>query len=417
MGYATITLPFLFLAIFFESFILVTLLSKPARSARARVAHESGALETTPSVAVIVPCWNEESTVATTCESLLALDYPADKLEIILVDDGSTDGTPGVMAPFAIYPQVRIIRKENGGKHTALNAGIAATNAEFIGCLDADSFVEPDALREIIPCFKEQKVAAATAAMSIHQPKSMVQHMQNAEYTFGITLRHTLASVNGLYVTPGPFSFYRHSVITELGGFRHGHQTEDMEMALRLQQAGYKIENAPRARVYTKSPNTFYKLIKQRTRWTSGFLRNVLGEYRGLIGKRRHGVLGLLILPTALIAVGSSILLFSFTLFQIVRATITAFQIRAGIPLSYAYLPHGSFDWFYVPTSFFVLLGLTALLTSLSLILIGKRISKTGGSIGLGLISYAFLYGLVAPLWLIRAAADITLGKHRGWRW
>ncbi len=108
--------------------------------------------------------------------------------------------------------------------------------------------------------------------------------MQNAEYIFGITLRHALASVNGLYVTPGPFSFYRRSVIEKLGGFRHGHQTEDMEMALRIQQAGYKIENAPRARVYTKAPNTLLGLVKQRTRWTTGFLRNVAGEYRGLIG-------------------------------------------------------------------------------------------------------------------------------------
>ncbi|HUX80932.1 MAG TPA: glycosyltransferase [Candidatus Paceibacterota bacterium] len=412
MGYEMVTLPFLFLAIFFESFILVTLLSKPARSARARTPGR-----TTPTVAVIVPCWNEESTIAATCASLLALDYPADKLEIILVDDGSTDGTPQAMEPFGVHPQVRILRKENGGKHTALNEGIAMTSAEFIGCLDADSFVEPDALREIVPCFDKSNVAAVTAAMSIHQPKSIIQHMQNAEYTFGITLRHTLASINGLYVTPGPFSFYRHSTITELGGFRHGHQTEDMEMALRLQQAGYEIENAPRARVYTKSPYTAGKLIKQRTRWTTGFIRNVLGEYRSLIGNRKHGVLGMLILPTSVLAIGSSILVFSIVIFQITSAAVNALQVRAGIPFVYAYLPHSSFDWFYIPTSFFVLLGGMTLLVSASLIMIGKRISKTPGNIGLGLLSYAFLYGLIAPLWLIRATADVTIGKHRHWRW
>ena len=63
--------------------------------------------------------------------------------------------------------------------------------------------------------------------------------------------------------------------IEKLGGFRYGHQTEDMEMALRIQQAGYRIENSPHARVYTKTPNTLSGLIKQRTRWTTGFLRNV----------------------------------------------------------------------------------------------------------------------------------------------
>ncbi|MFI5260417.1 MAG: glycosyltransferase [Candidatus Paceibacteria bacterium] len=411
MSSEMLTFPFLFLAIFFESFVLVTFLSKPARSARARQPNGE-----TPTVAVIVPCWNESSTVGATCESLLALDYPADKLEIILVDDGSTDATPQAMAAYADHPQVRVIRKENGGKHTALNIGIASTDAEFIGCLDADSFVDAAALKEIIPCFENPQVAAVTAAMSIHQPKNILQHMQNAEYTFGITLRHTLASINGLYVTPGPFSFYRHSTIKEVGDFRHAHQTEDMEMALRLQQQGYEIENAPRARVYTKSPDTVLGLIKQRTRWTSGFLRNVLGEYRSLIGARRHGVLGMLVLPVAIVAVGSSIMLFSFMLFTLARSIVNALQVRAGIPLTYAYLPHNSFDWFYAPVSFYILLTIATLLTSLSLVIVGKRISRTPGSIGVGLISYTFLYGLIAPLWLMRATADVTFGKNRHWR-
>ena len=411
MSPEVIAYPFLFIAIFFEAFVLVTLLSKPARAARA-----PGPATTTPTVAVIVPCYNEESTIAGTCESLLALHYPKDKLEIILMDDGSTDGTPAAMARFADNPQVQIIRKENGGKHTALNAGIAATNAEFIGCLDADSFVDSSALAELVPCFADPQVAAVTAAMSVHQPKNMLEQMQYAEYIFGITYRHAISSVNGLYVTPGPFSFYRSSIIEELGGFRHGHQTEDMEMALRIQQAGYGIENAPKARVFTKAPNTLRKLLKQRTRWTTGFLRNVLGEYRGLIGNKRFGALGMLMLPTSLLAIGSSILLFFLMIFELTRSVVIAIEIRAGIPLSYSLLPHGFFDWFYFPVSMYLLLGLIALLASLTLITIGKRISKTPGNLALGLISYALLYGLIVPLWLMRATADAGLGTRRSWR-
>jgi len=403
--------PFLFIAIFFESFVLVTFLSKPARTARA---GQSGTA--TPSVAVIVPCYNEGETVAKTCESLLALEYPKDKLEIILVDDGSTDNTPRAMAQFATNPQVKIIRKENGGKHTALNAGIAATTAEIVGCLDADSFVESNALRELVPCFEDEHIAAVTAAMSVHQPKGLIQHMQNAEYIFGITMRHTLASVNGLYVTPGPFSFYRHSVINELGGFRYGHQTEDMEMALRIQQAGYGIGNAPHARVYTKTPNTLSGLIKQRTRWTTGFIRNITGEYRNLVGNHRHDALGMLVLPCALIAIFSGILLFSVTLFMFFKNLIAGLEIRAGIPLSYVLVPHSSFSWFYFPVSTFLILGIATLLASFSMVIIGKRISKTPGNLTFGFLSYALLYGLIVPLWLIRATSDVVFGKHRGWR-
>lgn len=403
--------PFLFIAIFFESFVLVTLLSKPARAARARLPST-----TTPSVAVIVPCYNEAATLALTCDSLLALDYPKEKLEIILVNDGSTDATPQVMARFLAHPQVRIIHKENGGKHTALNAGIAVTTAELIGCLDADSFVEPDALREIVTCFDNPQIVATTAAMSIHKPGNMLQHMQNAEYSFGITLRHTFASVNGLYVTPGPFSFYRRDVVEKLGGFRYGHQTEDMEMALRIQHAGYGIGNALRARVYTKAPATIAKLVKQRTRWITGFLRNILGEYRSLIGSRRHGVLGMLVLPTALLAIVSGIALFLLMLFLFARNMITILSIRAGIPLSYALVPHGTFDWFYLPVSFYMLLAAIVLLTSITLITIGKRISKTPGNIALGLVSYTLLYGLIVPIWLIRATSDVALGTQRVWK-
>ena len=403
--------PFLFLALFFESFVLVTLLSEPARKARARRPGDEE-----PSVAVIVPCWNEESTIAATAESLLALDYPAHKLEIILVNDGSTDNTRAAMDRFDAHPQVRVIHKENGGKHTALNAGIAETSAELVGCLDADSFVEPDALREIIPFFARNEVGAVTAAMSIHQPENLIQHMQNAEYTFGIAMRHALASVNALYVTPGPFSFYRRSALEAVGPFRHGHQTEDMEMALRLQRAGYEIENAPRARVYTKSPDTIPKLIKQRTRWTTGFLRNTLGEYRSLVWNRRHGVLGVLVLPVALIAVASSILLFTIAIVRTVISLINAFQIRSGIPLSYALFPHSTFDWFYFPAGSFAFLAAITVVASISLIIIGKRISQTPGGLKLGTISYVLLYGFIAPLWLLRATADATIGRHRGWR-
>lgn len=416
MSLEMLAYPFLFIAIFFESFVLVTLLSRPASLARSRAGGRADA-SALPTVAVIVPCWNEASTIIATCDSLLALDYPKENLEIILVDDGSTDTTREAVLRFKEHPQIRIIHKENGGKHTALNAGIAITNAELVGCLDADSFVEPDALREIVSCFYNPQVVAATSAMSIHKPKNILQHMQNAEYIFGITLRHAFASINGLYVTPGPFSFYRREIVNTLGGFRYGHQTEDMEMALRIQRAGYEIENAPRARVYTKAPSTIAKLINQRTRWISGFLRNIFGEYRDLIGNRNHGVLGMLVLPSAILSVASGILLFGLMLFLFARNTVTAIEVREGIPLSYAFLPHGTLDWFYLPIGFYTILAIIVLLTSIILIAIGRNISKTTGGIFIGLISYIFLYGLITPFWLFRAASDVARGKRRSWRY
>lgn len=392
--------------------MLLTFLSTPARERRERPASTKS-----PKVAIIVPCWNEESTIEGTVRSLLALDYPQDKLRIVLVNDGSTDNTKAVMDAYQGNPQVTVIHKENGGKHTAINAGIdLATDAEFIGCLDADSFVAPDALREIISCFDDPKVGAATPAMSVFQPRSLLEQMQNAEYIIGIAARHALSAVNGIYVTPGPFSFYRRSVLEKIGGFRHAHQAEDMEMALRMQREGYEIENAPRARVYTKVPRTVPKLIKQRTRWTTGFLRNVMTDYRDLVGNPKFGILGILVLPLGFVAIIGGAFLFFVALIGLGFQVFNTYSVASGVPLSYALMPRFSIEWFYVPITFVLLTSVVIGVLSILLVFIGRSVSDTPGKVALGIIGYTFIYAFIAPFWLMRSMYDVATGKRRAWR-
>ena len=411
MSSAALAYPFLFLTIFFESFLLVTFLSTPARTKRRRAPSIK-----TPNVAIIVPCWNEETTVAGTIESLLALDYPKEKLSLILVDDGSTDHTYAAMNRFADNPQITILKKKNGGKHTAVNLGIAhAKDAELIGCLDADSFVDPQALREMITCFDEKEVMAATASMSVHQPKTILQRVQYIEYLLGIAMRHIFSVTNSIYVTPGPFSFYRPQVFSELGSFSHGHLTEDMEMALRMQRAGYRIENAVRARVYTKAPPTLQKLFKQRVRWMTGFLRNVLYDYRDLIGNHRHGALGLLVLPISLISIVFGIFMFGTGLVHATQDLSDAVGAASGVPLSYLITSH-SFGWFYLPYSTTLLLGGVLIAIILSLIVMGKRVSRTPGTLMPDIVLYLFVYSLISPLWIIASVADVARGAKNTWR-
>jgi cellulose synthase/poly-beta-1,6-N-acetylglucosamine synthase-like glycosyltransferase len=413
MNLEVLTYPFLFVAVFFEVFLLVTFLSEPAKTRRAQTLSTK-----TPSIAIIVPCWNEEKTIKGTVDSLLALDYPKDKLTIVLVDDGSTDGTAKVMDSFVGNPQITVIHKENGGKHTAMNLGIERSpQAEFVGCLDADSFVAPDSLREIIGYFDDPKVAAVTPAMSVHEPKSWIEKMQHADYIHGITLRHTIASLNGLYVTPGPFSFYRRETVLALGGFRKAHNTEDLEMALRIQHAGYLIENAPRARVYTKTPKSIRSLIKQRTRWTTGFLRNVIYDYPDMIGNPKFGTLGIIMLPLGLLANVSGILMFFVIVFQFFQQLINRFIITQGVPWSYTLVPHLSqFSWFYFPVTMVLLLSVFTITCGVTIMLLGKHISKTPGDLFIGIVTYIFIYGFIAPFWLMRSVYDLFTGTRRAWR-
>src|SRR5581483_4794317 len=109
-----------------------------------------------------------------------------------------------------------------------LNAGIdAAADAEYVGCVDADSYLSADALTRTLACFTSDKTAAAFSSIIIGEPKGILEHMQGAEYLMGSYFRHALASINAFFVTPGPFSVYRRDIIVELGKFRYGQQTED----------------------------------------------------------------------------------------------------------------------------------------------------------------------------------------------
>lgn len=403
--------PFLFIALYFESFLLVTFLSKPARDRRQKITTQS-----TPNVAVIVPCWNEETTIAGTVESLLALDYPQEKLSLILVDDGSTDSTPAIIDRFANHPQITAIHKENGGKFTAMNMGIEhACDAELIGFLDADSFVAPDALREIVVAFDAPHIAAVTASMSIHEPRTIFQRMQYAEYSLAITLRHVFASINGLYVTPGPFSFYRRSIFATIGLFKRAYLAEDMEMTMRMQRAGLTIGNAVRARVYTKGPPTFLTLIKQRVRWTTGFLRNTLFEYRDLLGTKKNAVLGMFVLPFGLFAIGGGIFLFLFGIVESIQHGLQTLSLLRTVPLSYSF-SWRPFTWFYLPITTITLLGALFVASTLVWMTIGKRVSRTPGKLGFNIVVYLLLYSIIAPLWLMRSISDVVRGAHTTWR-
>jgi cellulose synthase/poly-beta-1,6-N-acetylglucosamine synthase-like glycosyltransferase len=414
MGPEALAYPFIFLALYFESFLLVTFLSRPARERRAPSTVD--VLGVVPKVAIIISVWNEESTVGGTIDSLLALEYPADKLSLIIVDDGSTDSTPHVIDRFAEHPQITAIHKEHAGKYAAMNAGIAHTkSAELIGFLDADSFVAPDALSEMVAAFADPDISAVTASMSIHEPRTIFQRMQYAEYSLSIILRHAFASINSLYVTPGPFSFYRRSVFNTLGLFKHAYLAEDMEMAMRMQRAGMKIGNAIRARVYTKGPATLRKLIKQRVRWTTGFMRNVLFDYRDLIGNTKNATLGLMVLPFGLFAIGAGVFLFTLSISEVVRNATHALAVVQSAPLSYLFTLR-PLSWFYLPVNGITLLGLTLSLSIFTWMIIGKTISRTPGRLVLNMFVYLLLYGLVTPIWLIYSISDVARGAATTWR-
>src|SRR5665648_458871 len=136
--YTIIFYVFCFISVYVQIFFLVTFFEK-----RRHIVHNPDNLDllSYPTVTVAVPCYNEEETIDKTVKSLLSLDYPKDKIKIFVIDDGSIDNTWDVIQKFKDNPSIVLLKKENGGKHTAINLALEKTNSEFFGCLDSDSLV------------------------------------------------------------------------------------------------------------------------------------------------------------------------------------------------------------------------------------------------------------------------------------
>lgn len=415
MGFSEIaTYTILFLAVYVQVFFFVTFWEKRKHLTKIH-RQDLPELSTFPTVAVIVPCWNEEKTVHGTIASLLALDYPKEKLEIIVVDDGSTDTTWQEILHYKDHPQIRIFQKENGGKHTAVNFGIDNTKADFISCLDADSFVAPDALKRMINVFQHKPdVMAVAPSLIIHNPKNLLQYAQKVEYNMSTYNKRMLAYLGAIHVTPGPFSVYRKEVFSIVGKFRKAHNTEDQEIAYRMQQHHLKIDHCHTAYVYTSSPDTVKKLFKQRLRWIYGFIQNTI-DYRRLIFKTKYGNFSFFTLPSGIISICAVVYLsfaLVYNLSVLIAKKVTEFSIK-GFNLSIT----PQFDWFFINTKTILFVSIILYGLIIFSILVGTKLNKQPKALNWHIIPYLLIYSAIAPFWLLKAVWNTLRGrKQPAWR-
>lgn len=410
----TLTIAILFTVTYFEVFMLLTYMEERGQmhfNARPRASDAS-----LPTVTIIVPAWNEGTTILGTINSILALDYPKDKLDVFFVNDGSTDNTLEVAKEhFGSNPRVKIISKENGGKHTAMNLGIEKSTADIIGCLDADSYVESDALREMIPFFDNSEVVSVTPSVQIWKPDNWLRHIQAIEYMVGAFTRKVLSRINALYVTPGPFSLFRRELFAKIGNFRSAYHTEDMEMALRIQSHKLKIENAHMAIVWTVPPKTLAALYKQRVRWVTGFLKNAYYSYRHMFMKSEYGYLGVLSLPFAFISIFTALFFTVAYVKTVIKSIGEEIIYRQAVGFHLAW-PSTNVDLFSYDLTFNRLLVYVLFLGTLLYIMFGVRLVRKQYTVARGTLSFLFLYGLIAPFWLGKSLYNLITSNETTWR-
>jgi cellulose synthase/poly-beta-1,6-N-acetylglucosamine synthase-like glycosyltransferase len=398
-----------FLSVYVQVFFLVTFFEK-----RKSIIIRKGsiALPEYPGVTIIVPCWNEEKTLDKTMQSLLALDYPADKLKLFIVDDGSTDNTWAMMQRYAAYPNIEIFQKENGGKHTAMNFALERTTTPFTGCLDADSVVDSQALKRIMTYFDDPETMAVAPSIIVQKSKNPIQIAQRVEYDMSVYMKKMLAFMGAIHVTPGPFSIFRKKVFDDLGNYRKAHNTEDQEIALRMQSHGYKIEHCPDAYVYTVSPNTIKKLYKQRVRWIYGFLNNVI-DYKKLFFNKKYGNVAIFTLPSGMISIITAVFAFGYGVYRLI-----AFLAHKLTQLSAVgwHVPHRAFEWFYVSTESTLFLTILLYAMVILAIVLGRRMAQDKKWISLDFIYFVVIYTAIAPLWLMKAVYNTAVSKTPSWR-
>ncbi len=278
-----------FVGLYFSLYWLSVLLFRPEPNKKKKIKNW-------PSVTIIMPMWNEEENIGPTIRSLVNLDYPKDKLKLIVVDDGSTDNSYKVAKELQKEFHFELFKKKNGGKHTAVNLGLKHTNSEFFACLDVDGYVDSQAMKHIMREFTDNEVAAVIPVMKVAETNTILQHVQWLEYILNIFLKYIIGKLDCIHVTPGPLSTYRTKLIKELGGFKKAHKTEDLEIALRLQDRHYKLKQSIEAIIYTKCPKNVKGFISQRTRWYQGTLMNII-DYKHLLFNKKYGDFGFFYMP------------------------------------------------------------------------------------------------------------------------
>ena len=402
-----------FLTVYVQIFFLITFLEN-----RKKIVTRNGStlLKEYPAVTIIVPCWNEENTIYKTVQSIIDLNYPKDKIKVFLIDDGSTDNTLNVINKFSEIPNIEVFHKENGGKYTALNLGLEKTETEFFGCLDADSIADPESLVRIMSYFEnDNSVMAVSPSIIAINSKTFVQKAQKAEYDMvSVYIKKMLGFLGAIHVTPGPFTIFRKKVFDDLGPYKHAHNTEDMEIAYRMQKNYYKIEQCNDAYIYTNTPETVLKLYKQRLRWIYGFINNTI-DYRKIIFRKKYGNFSLFTIPAgilSLVAVSYLFIKILYSLGSFIFTSVLKFQ-AIGFHVN---SPSASFDPFFINTQAMFFISIILYFLVLSSMIFGKKMSDGKWGFSISMIYFMIVFSIISPFWLLKAFYNTILSRKPAWR-
>jgi biofilm PGA synthesis N-glycosyltransferase PgaC len=232
------------------------------------------AITSFPGVTVLVAAYNEQDSILSTLASLDKQDYPA-PLEVLVINDGSTDATSALLAGVN-YPWLRVIDlAQNGGKANALNQGLKLASHPLTITLDGDSYLYRDALKHLVGRFLSDPPNTAAVAGSVLLRNSrfnLITKIQEWDYFHGIAAIKRLQSLfQGTLVAQGAFSLYRTDVLRRVGGWPES-VGEDIVLTWAILDQGHRVGYCEDAISFTDAPTTLKQFIRQRQRWSRGLI-------------------------------------------------------------------------------------------------------------------------------------------------
>lgn len=252
--------------------------------------------EPPPPVTVLIPAHNEESVIVQTVTSVLASDL--ENIRVLVVDDGSTDKTlQKLQENFSNSPQVEILHQVNRGKAAALNNALSHATTELVVTIDADTEIEPDAIRNLLRHFSDPKVGAVAGNVKVGNRSRWLTRWQALEYITSQNMeKRAFDLLNCITVVPGALGAWRKKAIEEAGGITADTVAEDADLTIAIRRLGWRVTYDEEAIAWTEAPETASMLIRQRFRWTFGTLQS-FWKHRDTLFRRKYGTLGWIALP------------------------------------------------------------------------------------------------------------------------